>query len=301
MLDRCTARSNELDDELRGCIAAQTFFCAAMLDDWSAVRPALRLLTNSPVAMLRALGFALKAWLAAPADGSSAAELLDRSDAEMALALASGDVDPGSVTASFRAWAHANKNLYDVDPRDALRHTQTCLSASPDPDTCNYIHIDATIIAAVCQIIIGQPETALDTIAWLSDLDLPFYDGAEAAALAHLALGDLDAARRLIERHARRASTDRLSREACDSVLLFAALARAEGDDASARRLLAGMGVGRQPATIAYSRRLAKLLGVEDPQTRFSSQIDPTHPDGVLGAKLGLRTLRAELARRGWD
>ena len=147
----------------------------------------------------------------------------------------------------------------------------------------------------------GQPEQSLDTIAWLSDLDLPFYDGVEAATLAHLALDDIDAARGLIARHARRASTDRLSREACDSVLLLAALARAEGDDASARRLLDGTGVPRQPATLAYSRRLAKLLGVEDPRTRFSNQIDPTHPDGVLGAKLAMKTLRAELARRGWD
>lgn len=91
-----------------------------------------------------------------------------------------------------------------------------------------------------------------------------------------------------------------VSREACDSVLLLAALAHTEGDDDTARRLLTGMGLGRQPATIGYSLHLAKLLGVEDPRTRVSSQVDPTNSDGVLDAKLGLRTLRAELARRGW-
>jgi hypothetical protein len=121
------------------------------------------------------------------------------------------------------------------------------------------------------------------------------------AALAHLALGELDTARALIERHARRAITGRLSREANDSVLLLAALARAEGDDGMARQLLAGAGVGRQPATVRYGTHLAELLGIEDPLTTWSGRDDPDDPDGVFGAKLAIRTLRAELVRRGWN
>jgi hypothetical protein len=262
---------------------------------------ALHVLANSPVASLRALGFAGLAWITTFADEASAAELLDRSDAETGSAAGTDHAGPCDVLATVRAWAYATHHMVHGDDRDGLRHAEAGLSTPLDSGSRNLIHIDLSAVAAVCQLLLGQPELALQTVAWLDELDLPYYDGAQVAALVHLTVGELDTARALIERHARQAVTDRLSREAGDSVLLLAALARAEGDDALARRLLTGMGVGRQPATIRYGSHLADLLAVEDPRARWHGRSDPADPDGVLGAKLGLRTLRAELARRGWD
>jgi predicted ATPase len=155
MLDRCTARFDDLADELRGCVAQQSFFCVGMLDDWAAVGPALHILSNSPVASLRAQGFAGQAWVATFANGAIAAELLERSDAEMELAAASDEADLRDVISSFRAWAHAVHEMLHGDCRDGLRHAQAGLATSLDSDARHFFHVDLTAVAAVCQLLLS--------------------------------------------------------------------------------------------------------------------------------------------------
>jgi hypothetical protein len=160
--------------------------------------------------------------------------------------------------------------------------------------------------AAIYQILVGEPEAALRT---LESLDLAQFayaygDHHDYRALAHLALGEHERAIEHLRAHAALAATGLRPRQSNDSVLILAALAHTEGDDDRARELLLDMGMGQTCATVAYSRELAERLGVGD---EFRArEVFVTTPEarvvhGVLGSTTAARTLRNELARRGWS
>jgi hypothetical protein len=85
--------------------------------------------------------------------------------------------------------------------------------------------------------------------------------------------------------------------QANDTVLLFAALADAEGDQEKAAELILQMGTGRSPITIKYGEELAERLGVEE---LYTSQFDTERTGDYLGADRAMAAVRAEAARRGW-
>jgi hypothetical protein len=79
---------------------------------------------------------------------------------------------------------------------------------------------------------------------------------------------------------------------------------RAEGDDDRARSLLLNMGIGQTCAMVAYSRELAERLGVGDEfraREGFVTTPEARAEHGALGTTTAARTLRTELARRGWS
>ena len=145
------------------------------------------------------------------------------------------------------------------------------------------------------------------TRLWVTDPDaygLAFYDGAEVRTLAHLELGDVDAAIQHLRIHAARGQTGRYSGEGNDSVLLLAALAHAEGDLATARTLLLQSWFCRTDATIIFSHELARRLEIADEHERRQHRavtFGSRSPEGINGQHLAMTALRAELARRGWD
>jgi hypothetical protein len=159
-------------------------------------------------------------------------------------------------------------------------------------------------LAAVCQIILGMPTQALATVAELDAYGLAFYDGAEVRTLAHLELGDIDAAMRYLRISVTRGRTGRYSGEANDSVLLLAALAYAEGDLALARELLLQSWFCRTDATIIFSHELARRLEVTDEHERCQRRavtFGSRSAEGINGMHLAMAALRTELTRRGWD
>jgi len=156
----------------------------------------------------------------------------------------------------------------------------------------------------VCQIILGMPAQALDTVAELDAYGLAFYDGADVRTLAHLELGDIDAATQNLRIHVSRGRTGRYSGEANDSVLLLAALAHAEGDIATARELLLKSWFCRTDATIIFSHELARRLEVTDEHERCQRRavtFGSRSPEGINGTHLAMTALQAGLTRRGWD
>ena len=87
-------------------------------------------------------------------------------------------------------------------------------------------------------------------------------------ALAHLELGNIDAAMPYLRSHVANGRTGRFPGQANDSVLLLAAHARAEGDDPRARELLLSSWFCRTDATIIYSHELARRLDVVEEHER---------------------------------
>ena len=96
----------------------------------------------------------------------------------------------------------------------------------------------AAKLAAACQILLGDPASAIETVAWLESFDISTCNCDEIRALALLAQGDLTQAHDLIRAHATRGLTGRMRGQICDSALLLAVLAYVEADHDTARHLL---------------------------------------------------------------
>jgi hypothetical protein len=89
----------------------------------------------------------------------------------------------------------------------------------------------------------------------------------------------------------------------CDTVVLLAALAKAEGDHTRAADLLRHMGAGLEPGVIVMSRHLAEQLGFTDEHVELQEQArtyTALDPQGLNGTRMAADALRAELIRRGW-
>ena len=154
---------------------------------------------------------------------------------------------------------------------------------------------------SMAEMLLGQPELALVTVAQLENLDLAFNDGNDVRALAHLALGDTDTAVASIRRFAIRAAVGVLPGESNDAMLLLASLALHQGDDDAARRFLLNAGSARMPSTRGASRHLARQLGIADAHAAdIAALYLPDNQHGPMGATRSMNALRAELTRRAW-
>ena len=128
--------------------------------------------------------------------------------------------------------------------------------------------------------------------------DLPFMDGTDVRALAHLALGDIGPATEHIRQHAKRAATGRYPRESNEAMMLLAALAQHIGDDDAARQFMLNAGTGRSPATSGFARHLARQLGIADEYAADAQALQqPGNPHSALSATRSLNAMRAKLTR----
>jgi predicted ATPase/class 3 adenylate cyclase len=280
----------DLDPDLHGCINTQRFAASTMLSDLEVAIAAVYELTRSPQAVIRALGWACIAFLNAFGAPENVDGLLAKSAKERSEGTESAErsSDAQAVARTWALWATEVVALMSGD-FERSRNLSRELAR-----TCRYV--DAVIFvvaAAVADVMLGQPETALATVAPLDELDLPFMDGTEVRVLAHLALGNTDTALGHLRRLATRAATGVYQSESDDAMLMFAALAHHEGDDETARHFLLNAGQGRQPGTIAYGRHLARKLEIADAYLE-QSQVE-------MFVVRSMKPLRAELTRRGWD
>ncbi len=157
---------------------------------------------------------------------------------------------------------------------------------------------------AVCHLLLGDPASARHRVHLLQDIGTPLGGLHEFDALIEFATGDIDAARHYVRLHATEAITGRISRQCNDSILLFATLAHAEGNNVTAIDLLNQMGVGRSPGTIMYARHLAATLDIADQHaTNQQALRDPANASehGFRGVGTAMKALHTELARRGWQ
>jgi predicted ATPase/class 3 adenylate cyclase len=302
LLDRVIDGGVELDDDLSGCLQTTMIFVRVLLADWQRALAAIANMSSSTNVAHRASAWAFSAFLASYGAADKFGEYCSRAEAELALALAADD--QRSKITHPAIWILSNARtcqaLLQGDHALALHHAAETMAPQADNHDRIFVHIDVTLIASMCQILLGEPAAALETIAWLDNHKLPHYDGTEIRALAHIALGQLDEARRDIRAHASRGATGRLPTESADSLLLLAALARAEHDDVTACRLLMQVGRPRQHATIYYATVLAGELGITDQYARSL----PDAPQPRTGRATNVSTIdatQAELARRGWD
>jgi hypothetical protein len=231
--------------------------------------------------------------------------------------VAAMDLSPGLLVELFVGlfrWAEgkiaANRGDFAAGLEGCMDSLDTCRSLDYYPTTTPR----AAKLAATCQILLGDPAAALDTLAWLESLDpafttddirslAPAFTTDDIRSLALLAQGRLADALPVI----RKVATEALRRvpgQVCDSVVVLAALSDREGDQRRSCELLRRMGAGLEPGIRIFSQLLARRLGIgteHEELQRLALTYGTDSQEGYNGTVLASQAVRAELARRGWE
>jgi predicted ATPase/class 3 adenylate cyclase len=295
----CAVDQTELADHLR----VGLMLLVAWLNDWTTFGSAAQVVTTSTIGPLRVVGFVCLAFVTALSDLERADALLAQAQAEFDDALTTSPGLSTGIVTGFVPWIRARIAGLTGDFEAALLGTEQFLDSSISADYYTTAAVRAAKHAAVCRVLLGDPAAAITTIEWLEGFDASIFNGDEIRALAHLALGDVAEAGALIRVQAARALTGRAIGEVCDSALLLAAFAEAEGSRDLARQLLLRMGIGKEAATVIYSGHLAAQLGISDQHAerqRLALTYDTSSPEGPGGTRMAAAAVRDELARRGW-
>jgi predicted ATPase/DNA-binding SARP family transcriptional activator len=299
-IQRCEPNDRELTDYLR----AVSLPTLSWLGDHAAYVHGTGALARSSVASTRIFATAMLSYMKTAADADEARTLHARAQAELdSTPPAARDLNL-DIVEGMMAYIPAALAAYDGDPAAALRHAEHALAVEARIDYRTVLLFSATQLAAACELMLGQPLTALERLDGLDQFDLAFFNGDEVRALAHLALGARDQAERIIRTHAKQAVTGQISSQAGDSLLLLAALADAEGHTQKATELLLLMGVGHHAATRMYSADLAARLGVATEHAtmvRHALTHDPRRqPSATDATSSVMSALHQELANREW-
>jgi len=299
---RCEQPLNDADPDLADHLRAAILWALMVLDDFLTVDRVAQQLLDSPDPRCRTMSCGVLS-LVTKSPGR-AAEYLEQGARDLAVAQSeypglNTDIVHGNLLVTkafqlaFRGDYAAALAAIDEHPDNLARH-----------DHVSGMDVGPNSQAAMCHLLLGEPTKALDRLEPFTRVSYPYGDHDEIRALAYLALGDLAAAREHARAHALEAATGRLSRQCNDAVLVLAALAHAEGDNEAAADLLLHMGVGRTPSTFWYATDLGEQVGVSDQYTKHIQLVrDPVNQaeHGFSGARTGMNTLRAEVARRGWS
>jgi predicted ATPase len=297
-LVRTTAHTAELDPDLHGCLLAQILYSGMLLADF-AMLSAVSGLRRSPMSEFRSIGWVLTGFVSAWVEPGSASGALDRAEVELRTPSPSGLLrsDAAVLARSFPLIARRVDAFFDGGFEDARSLSQELLQSFARTT----FFMELLLGQSLADVLLGRPQVAIAALAQLDDLDLPFNDGNDVRALAHLALGDHDAAESAARRFVARAAAGVLPAESNDGMLVLAAFARHEGDDGAARSFLLSTGAGRMPSTRGLARYLASQLGIaKEWEADVATLYKPDNPHGPMGATRSLHALRAELARRGW-
>jgi len=303
LIKRATEACERDNPGLADALRIALIHCLVWLNEWSTIGAIASALMSSAVPALRAFGLIIEALVTGFSDRQTAEQQLARAKVEVEAAVAAHPSLTGDIIAGYVPWIGARIAANAGDYETALHGSQAWLDIQRDTDFYSTGATRATKHIAVCEILIGRPTDALRTIEWVEQFDFVGSNTDDVRALSHLALGDRSQAEHDIRVQAFRALTGRLIGEVCDSALLLAALAHAEGADDVARRLLLDMGMGQEPATIVYTAYLASQLGLADQHAerqRLAIGYHTTSPEGPSGSRMAMTAVRHELQRRGW-
>ena len=292
-------RQPDLGDQLHTAL----MMSSAWLTDWVTYREAARPLTESPHAVVRALGHVALGVPTPYADTDSLVEA-ERGRTELAAAQELDHELPQELVAAALRWVEAR---VAAGHDDLVAGLAGCVDFLADCREIDY-HVTVTPraakLAAICHILLGHPARAVDTISWLENLAPADFKTEDIRAYALLAQDRLADAKPLIRGQANEGLSGRQPLQVCDSVVLLAALAHAEGDDTRAASLLRQMGSGLEPAFMLMSRHLAKKLGFANEHADLQERAltyTANDPQGLNGTRMAADAIRAELTRRGWE
>ncbi len=310
LLQRALAAPAGLQPDRSGQLHLPLAFSSAWLTDWVTYRVAARALTESPHAVMRAIGHGALGVPTPFADTDSLAEV-ERGRAELAATQAADHELRQDLVAACLRWVEGRVAAAHGDLVAGLEGCVDFLAGCREIDYHLTITPRAAKLAAICQILLGNPDGAIDTMSWLEELAPGVFKTDDIRAYALLAQDRIADAEPVVRGQAKGGLSSGLpgpvpiATGVCDSVVLLAALAHAEGDDSEAANLLRQMGAGLEPGVILMSRHLAEQLGFAyehaDLQQQRALTYSATDPQGFNGTRIAADAVRAELTRRSWE
>jgi predicted ATPase/class 3 adenylate cyclase len=296
LFDRCEGPLGDVDVELADLLGASMTFTLVLIAEFESLVRVARRLRESDDPACRCAGSGSLAFLSAFVAPGNARRHLERARKDLATARSER---PGLNTEISRRMLWNFEALVSIISGDYAAAFDGLDRVPDDLDLGGHLsqhdHNQHYVVAGL-HLLVGEPALALERLEALDGV--PFaYEIDGLRALAHLQLGDLDTARDFVRLHQAEALTGRLSMQVNDTVLLFAALADAEGDHELAAELLVEMGAGRSPMTVKYGEALAERLGVAD---AYVSRMAAVGTDDPLGVDRSMAAVRQEATRRGW-
>lgn len=295
LIDRSIAALDDPDGGLVLKLHESRLLVAILATDWGRVNSSIVALSKSPQPLSRVLGRSVEALLWLTMDLGRAKLILDEVSADLA-ALGSGrDQSQGEL---FHHAMLGLASLFDHDIETSLKIAESVLDAW-DGSTEDEMTAQHARTAAVCHLILGQPQAALAVVDRTTFIRSVFGTMDFYSALCHIALGELEAAKGLMRPLAQRSASGRVRLEAGSMLLVFAALAHAENDEVTARQLLLTTWDRRTIDFIAYSSHFAQVLGV---RSEYGSVFRPLAPEQVAAHQRAcIEAVQTEMSNRGWN
>jgi predicted ATPase/class 3 adenylate cyclase len=293
MVDRCVEALPDDEHDLGVRLVCNQWILCVAVADYPALMTKARWLRGSSSPVHQLYGYALIAVLYGLSDPTKATPNLERAS-EILYTLPAGS-DTTQAAAALQHFACLGA-MSGGEPGVGLEHAREAARLHDELGFDSDFVAQAWMAAALCAVMLGEPEGALELADRFSQAAPAVGTGDEIRALVHLSLGDLEAATGAAKAHAQIAVSGRITQQATESLLVLAALAAAKGDRSAAERLLLSMGTCRMIELIAYSRHLADQLGIrsEFETTQIANRTkSPSSADDT-------ETLRQEMARLGW-
>ncbi len=271
-----------------------------LVSDIASARACLRRLRESRTPLHQTYGYGYLAVLRAGANPAGASEVLARAF-KCAERIETGSEAATAATAMCHQ-AAASIAMLRLDPDAALELNAQSIELHEQLDYRSDSYAHAVMNSAVCALMTGDPDKAVESADLYHQLSPAFGTGNEIRALAYVAQGDFQQATTMARVHARAAVTGRFPLQASDTILVLASLADAEQEEGAAREFLLGMGLCRTLELSAYARHLAETLGVREEFDRSQREILAA-PDELVGraAAADIATLQQEMQRRDWS
>lgn len=159
----------------------------------------------------------------------------------------------------------------------------------------------AAAMQSMVLLVLGRPEESLEVLESVDETimsAMQIANGEPLRALALIECGQLERGRELARQVVVRGVRRRYAYEPNDCVVLLAALALAEHDDATARDLVLSAGTGSGWSVIVADHLAHRLDVSGQRRQRILDSIRSRDTD--RNTREASEALRAELARRGW-
>jgi hypothetical protein len=172
------------------------------LTDWTAYGDAAHELNRSTSAIMRAIGFTALGVATPFADADTTH--VERARLELVAPSATSDEVFHEYLTGLIQWVEGRVAAGRGDVQAGLDGCAAFLGTCRSIDFYTTTTPRAAKHAATCQVLLGDPASAIDTVAWLEDFDRSTFRADDIRALALLAHGQFPDARPLVRAHAKR-------------------------------------------------------------------------------------------------
>jgi predicted ATPase/class 3 adenylate cyclase len=299
LVDRCVAHLSADDHDLAMRLISNQWMLYILTSDPRGIQSNHRRLRDSPTELHQVYGLAMNGLILENAGRPTEAQALLEQAFDIQHRLLPGpDKTQAAVACEIFAGMAA---ALQGEPERAIGHAAMAGVHQDEQGFESEISIRRWLATAMGALMTGDPNAALAAADDDAAVASVHATGDEIRAIAYAEMGELERASIAAEAHARVAVTGRVRQQAADSLVVLAALSNAEGDTATAVRLIANLGLCRNVELQVYGRQLAAQFGVGDEYQANRNRLVSDMGDAMRRKSAeDIKTLHQEMTRRGW-